>query len=68
MMFAMCIVIKQPDYGNAERRIYALSAVNIRASIAPAAHQRISQPKFFKPYRGFAGSLVRRKSLRMTMT
>jgi len=33
-MLAMCIVITQPDYGNAEQRISALFAANIRERIA----------------------------------
>ena len=32
------------------------------------AQRRISQPKFFKPYRGFADSLAKRKSQFVTMT
>jgi hypothetical protein len=37
-------------------------AANFEEIIRSWAHQRIPQPKFFKPYRGFAGKAADRKS------
>jgi hypothetical protein len=63
----MCIVITQPDCGNAKRRIRAVFAANFEKRIRPWAYQRIPQPKFLKPYRGAAGKADEKKIRFITM-
>lgn len=48
--------ITQPDYQSGNQRIRALFARMIYERMTPCAQQRMPQPKFFKPYRGFAGT------------
>jgi hypothetical protein len=58
----------QPDYETRHQRIGALFSRVICEKIAPRAHWRMRQPKFFKMYRRLAAPLIERKSRRVTAT
>jgi hypothetical protein len=64
----MLLTIAQPDHETTDQRIRARIVRMIHEKFSLRTQRRNSQPKFFKPYRGFAGVTAKTKELFITKT